>query len=150
MLDTRVPLTIFRRPHLTSSPCSFLITLNFRAWLRPSSWHNNMRRSLANRCVPFNLQLTWNQRRINAGIWRTHWFTAREIILSPLTLHGSLKSKYSPVMSFVVWRLSLNVLSDARVPSARLRSCFTLCTRGRLFTVFVEAGRERLTGACSI
>ena len=55
-----IPLKFFRRPRLISPPCSFIAALNFRAWLRPSSWHNNMRRSLANRCAPFSLQLTWN------------------------------------------------------------------------------------------
>jgi|GraSoiStandDraft_5_1057265.scaffolds.fasta_scaffold98401_2 hypothetical protein len=131
-----IPSDIFRRPVLTFSPRSFFAALDFREWLWFSSWHNNMRRSLANRCMPISLQLTLKQAGINAGISRTQWLTALEIIWSSLSPHDFLKSKYSAVMSFAVWQMLLNALSDSRVPSASLSNNFTLCTRDLPFAAF--------------
>ena len=146
-----IPSDIFRRPSLTSSPRSFFAALYFREWLRFSSWHNNMSRSLANRCIPINLKLTLKQIGINAGISRTQWLTAREIIWSFLSLHGFLKSKYSAVMSFAVWRMLLNALSDSCVPSANLSNSLTLLTRGLPFAVSLSLvfGGEFRTGVSS-
>jgi len=97
-----MPSSTFRRPSLTFSPRSFFPALNFREWLRFSSWHSNIRRSLVNICIPISLQLTAKQIGINSGISRTQWLTGREIVWSRLSLHGVLKSKYSEVMSFAV------------------------------------------------
>src|SRR5437667_9978199 len=62
-----IPWDVFRRPSLTSSPRSFFAALGFLEMFRVSSWHNNIKRSLASRCIPSSLQLASKQKGVNAG-----------------------------------------------------------------------------------
>lgn len=61
-----------------------------------SSWQNNIRSSLASRCVPSSVQLSSKQKGVNPGISWTQSLTAREIIRSSVLLRDFLKPKYSP------------------------------------------------------